>query len=401
MGKNYNGNWKKWKIISIVVVLFIISAITASAFICKHESVDYVITVEPTCTEKGEGRFICNDCDVVLEVYLPSAVGHEFGEYMVTTEPSPNTNGEESACCSRCDYIDKREFVCPHVVTTDVISVEPTCIETGKMDTVCERCHTVLAEHSVEAKGHNVEGYIITVMPTPDTNGVQEGSCIDCGETVAEEYVCPHEGTEDRTAKSATCQSNGSVNVVCKLCEKVLDTYSTNTVECSYSKWKITKEASPTENGEKVKTCEWCEDKITKSYSLDLGANYIYVKDSKLQKNMAISSFTQSAVDKYDIVYTTEAMDSNNPFILGHNYGTMQHISKLNKGDLIYVSVNGNVRTYKVVVSEFAMQNNSHTDIIGQSSGYSIWDNLGGETLHMYTCYGVNNGRWMVLAIRV
>jgi sortase (surface protein transpeptidase) len=116
---------------------------------------------------------------------------------------------------------------------------------------------------------------------------------------------------------------------------------------------------------------------------------------------MAISSFTQSAVDKYDIVYTTEAMDSNNPFILGHNHGTMQYISKINKGDLIYVSVNGNVRTYKVVVSEFAMQNNSHTDIIGQSSGYSIWDNLGGETLHMYTCYGVNNGRWMVLAIRV
>ena len=88
-----------------------------------------------------------------------------------------------------------------------------------------------------------------------------------------------------------------------------------------------------------------------------------------------------------------------------HNFRQYYNTVKINMttkvGQNIYVSINGNIRTYKVFVSEKGTQNASHTNITCDYSGYSIFDEFGCETLRMYTCYGGGEGRWVVFAKRV
>ena len=135
----------------------------------------------------------------------------------------------------------------------------------------------------------------------------------------------------------------------------------------------------------------------------ELENNSIYITGTDINHGFTISSFTQSAVDTYDIVYTEETdLGSNNPFVLGHNYGTLGILNQTKVGAHIYLNINGVIEIYEVVVSEYALQNSAWTDIIGQTTGTSLWHNYGCKTLHMYTCYGNNrNGRWLVLAKKI
>ena len=85
--------------------------------------------------------------------------------------------------------------------------------------------------------------------------------------------------------------------------------------------------------------------------------------------------------------------------MLGHQYGSLKNLYKTKVGDMIYIGIDGVSKGYVVRYSEFALQNESKTDIIGQNSNISVLSNLEDETLHIYTCYGEEKDhRWMVLA---
>ena len=98
------------------------------------------------------------------------------------------------------------------------------------------------------------------------------------------------------------------------------------------------------------------------------------------------------------MVYSEELNGHTGLWILGHRTKTMKYLQNVSVGDTIYVSINGTVNTYKVIISEYGLQNNSWTDIICQQSGYSIFNDFEAKTLRMYTCYGEENGRWVVFA---
>ena len=55
----------------------------------------------------------------------------------------------------------------------------------------------------------------------------------------------------------------------------------------------------------------------------------------------------------------------------------------------------------KVTVSEYALQNASHTEIYGQTTGAYFSQTVSAGTLKMYTCYGGGEGRWLVFAEKV
>lgn len=131
--------------------------------------------------------------------------------------------------------------------------------------------------------------------------------------------------------------------------------------------------------------------------------NSIYIPGTGINNSFTISSFTQGAVDDFDIVYTESTEGGlNDPFVLGHNYRTLGNLEKAEVGHNIYLVKNGVIEIYKIVVSEYGLQNESCTDIVGQFTGTSVWHNYDCKTLHIYTCYGSNvDGRWMVLATLV
>ena len=76
---------------------------------CGHIWGDSKITKEPTCTEQGEGVYICEICgEEKIEIILP--LGHKFGEWKVLTEPAADKPGEREHICNLCGYSEKEQF---------------------------------------------------------------------------------------------------------------------------------------------------------------------------------------------------------------------------------------------------------------------------------------------------
>lgn len=256
---------------------------------------------------------------------------------------------------------------CPHKVTYTKVVKEATCFELGQRDIICKRCDAILENNIIEKTAHTFGDYKLTIKPSAFKPGLEVRVCSVCLKEEEREYFCVHEVNDEE-------------------------------------EWTYVKYATPFERGERYKNCYLCGAKVSATYTIPkLENNSIYITGTDIKKGFTISSFTQSAVDKYDIVYTEGTkIGSNNPFILGHKYGTLGMLYQTKVGEHIYLYINGVIEIYEVVISEYGLQNSSWTDIIGQTTGTSIWDNLDCKTLHMYTCYGNNrNGRWIVLAKKI
>ena len=152
-----------------------------------------------------------------------------------------------------------------------------------------------------------------------------------------------------------------------------------------------------------IACCYVCGTILTEESKIPmLEKNVVCISGTDINHSFSVSSFTQKAVDKYDIVYSEEALGKDDPFILGHQYRDLGMLYQTKVGSYIYINIEGVIEIYEVIVSEYGIQNSNKTDIIGQTTGASIWDNYDCKTLHLYTCYGSNkDGRWMVLAKQV
>lgn len=256
---------------------------------------------------------------------------------------------------------------CPHKVTYTKIVKYATCFESGQIDTICERCETVLESNTLEKTPHTFGEYELRIKPNALGPGVEVRVCSVCLKVEKREYFCVHEVDSEE-------------------------------------KWTYVKYATPFESGERYKHCKLCEAILTETYIIPmLENNSIYITGTDIRYTFTISSFTQRAVNRYDIVYSENSkIGPNNPFVLGHNYRSLGILYQTEVGEHIYLNINGVIEIYEVVVSEYGLQNSAKNDIIGQTTGTSIWHNYDCKTLHLYTCYGDNrNGRWMVLAKRI
>ena len=207
---------------------------------------------------------------------------------------------------------------------------------------------------------------------------------------------CLHSNTHS-TVISPTCIEEGKKMIICDDCGSIISETTIPVIGHIYGDWKIQKYATPIQEGNKYRECS-CGNKEFITYSLNLGENYIFIEGTNLIGSLFVGDLTQNNIDVYDMVYSEELNGHAGPWILGHRTKTMKYLQNVSVGDTIYVSINGTVNTYKVIISEYGLQNNSWTDIICQQSGYSIFNDFEAKTLRMYTCYGEENGRWVVFA---
>lgn len=256
---------------------------------------------------------------------------------------------------------------CPHKTTYTKIVQEATCFELGKKETVCQKCDYVLESKTLEKTAHIFGDYELVVKPTALKPGIEVRTCTKCLKQEKRDYYCIHEIDVEE-------------------------------------KWIYTKYATPFESGERYKHCKLCEAELTEKYTIPILANNsIYITGTDINASFTISYFTQSAVDSNDIVYTEKTkIGSNNPFVLGHKYGSLGILYQTEVGAHIYIYINGKIEIYEVVVSEYALQNLALGDIVGQTTGTSIWDTYSCKSLRLYTCYGDNrDGRWIVVAKKI
>lgn len=338
----------------------IVPAYTDIALFHQHE---YVRTETPaTCTTDGSVVFTCECGDTYSEI-TSTAIGHN------------------------------------HVAET----VEATCIERGYINNVCA-CGDSYKDNFTDALGHDFSDWAITVMPTADANGSETRVCSVCEYEETREYVCEHAETTDVVVVKASCQNGGSVNVICNTCEAVVSQYETSATEHAYGNWKTIKAAAPGVTGEKTRSCA-CGKSETQSVEFKMaGNNSIYIASAGINVKYVVADFTQAAVDANDVICNYTRLNANNPIVLGHNTGSLKKLYNTQIGSLIYFNIDGVTHTYKVKVSEPAVETEGRTELQGINTGYELLDSYSGESLRLYTCYQhkeLGKIRWIVMAEKV
>lgn len=293
-------------------------------------------------------------------------------------------------------------MLCNHSDVKAVSAKNATCTEDGEIDRVCKNCGKVLKKLKVLHLGHDMGEYVITTKPTSDADGIETSTCTRCGKTLTRTYKCMHDNVKTISSVGATCEEDGTSETICKDCGKVIHTDIIPKLGHIFGSWITTVEATPISSGTQSRSCQICGKTETKDYTMEMDNNMIYIPGTGINHYFVQGPMDQSIVDNNDMVYAYAydwGCGENDPFILGHNYNTLGLLKNTKVGQNIYVKINGVVKTYRVFISEFAMQTDNKKDIIGQTSGYSIFDTFGTETLHMYTCdKRAYNGRWIVFA---
>lgn len=387
-------------VVAAVITVMVLAMFCIPVFACHHAETYVSVVKNATCTEDGQQDVICTDCEAILENQVLPANGHDFGDYRIVEEPSKNKNGLKVRVCLVCGEEETTEFECLHEETDILTVLEPTCGETGWEVTICKACDTIVEDRVLE--------------------------------------TLPHESTHTAVTKEPTCYETGIEAEICDVCENVVEEHALEMTECTYGEWIYARYATPFEDGERYKECEVCGKKETEDYSITMEDNSIYIPGTGINNRMAISYFTQAAVNGNDMVYTEKAYaqnGENNPFVLGHYYGSLGNLYKTEVGQKIYLNRDGKIETYEVVVSEYAVEEYAGVKMIGQTTGTNIWDTFSsvipskyavygkphggrdlweevndGKTLHIYTCHNKkepwqsndgSRGRWIVLAVLV
>lgn len=346
--------------VSVSAEDFIVPAFTDISLFHEHTYGEEIVV--PTCTNDGIAVYTC-ECGDTYSVKTSDATGHS--------------------------YVDS--------------IVNPTCEKMGYVEHICS-CGDSYEDNYVEALGHEFTEWTITVMPTADANGIEMSECNVCGLVETREFVCEHANVSNIVVKSATCQSEGVSQTVCDTCSKVIKEFVTPVGEHSFGNWKTVKNAAPNQNGEKIRSCS-CGLTETQIVEFKMaGANSIYIASAGINVKYVVAPFTQAAVDTYDVICNYTRLNENNPIVLGHNTGSLKKLYNTQIGSYIYFSVDGVVHTYKVVVSEPAVETENCTELKGINTGYELLDSYSGNTLRLYTCYQhkeMGKIRWIVMAEKV
>ncbi|MBQ8341461.1 MAG: hypothetical protein IJY22_03675 [Clostridia bacterium] len=223
--------------------------------------------VEATCTASGltAGKH-CSVCDTVLVAQtVISAKGHSESAWMTDKAATCTSIGYKHIECTVCKTILQTAEIAK-LSHTEVIdaAVAATCTAEGLTEGKhCSVCNTVLvAQHTVEAVGHNESGWITDKVATCTSIGYHHTVCTVC-ETIlqtAEIAKLAHTEAID-TAVAATCTANGlTEGKHCTVCNTVL--VAQNVVVATghtNSDWIIDKAATCTSIGYQHIECTVCE----------------------------------------------------------------------------------------------------------------------------------------------
>ena len=229
----------------------------------NHTFDDWTITKEPTTTETGSRERTCSICKYKQEETIP-VHEHSYGDWQK----------DETQHWKECRCGDKTE-VGNHTFDDWTITKEPTTTETGSRERTCSICkykqeETIpVHEHSygdwqkdetqhwkecscgdkTEVGNHTFDDWTITKEPTTTETGSRERTCSIC-KYKQEETIPVHEHSiHDETWKYNDTEHWQE----CSCGEKL------NVANHIYGDWRVTKEATETEEGSRERDCTVCD----------------------------------------------------------------------------------------------------------------------------------------------
>jgi len=186
----------------------------------NHISWYFDRTIKLDCVNPGKGKEICNDCNAMREVDVPSRE-HLWGNLIETVEPTCTTPGKGKNTCWICNMENQEAVIIQelgHSWGIRVRTLEPACTTLGKEEEPCIRGDCI-NEYDIPNLEHIRQTIRTTTEPTCTTPGIAEESCIreGCAEPDITELVLPEMGHDlfSITIQSPTCTALGKRQAWC------------------------------------------------------------------------------------------------------------------------------------------------------------------------------------------
>lgn len=255
-----------------------------------------------------------------------------------------------------------KAHACPHNNTYTTVVTAGSC-EQGEIERVCcEDCHEIIKNISHSASGHAFSDFEEDLYDVVTGLTVEKRVCANCGITETRTYHCAH----------------------------------------IFNDWEYAPKATPVSAGYRVHECTECGRIEEEHYVEQMQEQEVYFYDSGIRATYAVvvgTSVISSDLGE-SVTYTARCIlpseGSMNPFIfVGNEYG-FESLTGVTIGETVYLSVDGQIRTYEVAASEYAVKN-ENGNIIGIETGAKFMEYSEDESvLRVYMEH--DNGYWIVTA---
>ncbi len=197
---------------------------------------------------------------------------HKWGKGTVTLEATCTTRGEMTYKCKKCSKT-KTESISPSHKFTDLVTAA-TCTEDGYTTHTCENCGEIRVDTVVDATGHDYE--VETTQATCEEDGYNIYTCA-CGDEY-QEVVARATGHNTKNATwtfladeqiEGSCVWQRTEAAKCATCEETVH----KVYEVEKHNYQVTlEEATCTQEGEKTFTCD-CGDSYTETQAINANAH--------------------------------------------------------------------------------------------------------------------------------
>ncbi|MBR2889378.1 MAG: leucine-rich repeat protein, partial [Oscillospiraceae bacterium] len=215
------------------------------------------VVTAPTCTEKGYTTHTCTVCgDSYVDSYV-NPTGHKFGNWVVTKEATCTEDGQERRDCANCDYYETRTITATGHNYKSVVTA-PTCTEQGYTTHTCTLCGDSYVDSYVDATGHKFGNWYVTKAATCEEEGIERRDCANCDHY--ETRTIKATGHDYKSVVTPpTCTEQGYTTHTCSKCEhSYVDSY-VNPTGHKFSNWTVVKAATCTEDGTERRDCQNCD----------------------------------------------------------------------------------------------------------------------------------------------
>ena len=152
------------KLRKVTFLLFIIATIcliTSCNKECKHQSTDWIIDKQATCTENGSKHKECTKCHEKLDTEVIEALGHTESDWIIDKQATCTENGSKHKECTVCHEKLDTEVIeaLDHTESDWIVDKQATCTENGSKHKECTVCHEKLVTEVIESLGHDLVHY--------------------------------------------------------------------------------------------------------------------------------------------------------------------------------------------------------------------------------------------------
>lgn len=261
-----------------------------------HSFGEWIISVEPACTQEGIKKCFCDCGEIKTEIIQPC--GHDFIEHSELLPTCTQSGWSSYKECARCDYCDKEELApLGHTFGEWEVTKKPTCTNEGIKTRVCLLDSEHYESMTIEKSEHTPSEWLTVIEPSCCAEGKRVRECALCTAMLQTEPIpklehdfgewtlikapdCTNEGKEERVCShdkshvevravdklshtesgwlvqvSPTCETDGKEFKKCVICSAVLEEAVIPRLEHDYGEWTVKAAATCVIDGEEVRIC--------------------------------------------------------------------------------------------------------------------------------------------------